>query len=99
MFVFPSIYEGLPVTLIEAQAAGLPCIISNCISSECIVTKNLVTVKSLTDTPEEWAQQILNTSRLLRTDHVKEIINAGYDINTVARFLEKYYCKKAVNYL
>lgn len=97
VFVFPSIYEGLPVTIIEAQAAGLPCVISNCISSECIVTKNLVTTKSLNDAPEEWAQQILKKSRLSRTDHVKEIINAGYDINTVARFLEEYYCKKAVN--
>ena len=35
VFVFPSIYEGLPVTIIEAQAAGLPCLISDKVPIEC----------------------------------------------------------------
>lgn len=46
VFVFPSLYEGLPVTMVEAQAAGLPCIISDQIPEECIITTNLVTTQN-----------------------------------------------------
>lgn len=44
VFVFPSLYEGLPVTLIEAQSAGLPCIISNQVPLECKMS-DLIHVK------------------------------------------------------
>ena len=47
VFVFPSLHEGLPVTMVEAQAAGLPCIISDKIPPECILTEGLVDVMPL----------------------------------------------------
>ena len=59
VFVFPSLYEGLPVTMIEAQAAGLPCVISDCVPEECIVTDELVVTKNLRDSSVEWAQEIM----------------------------------------
>ena len=55
MFIFPSLYEGLPVTMIEAQAAGLPCVISDYVSEECIVTSELISVMKLSDSVEMWA--------------------------------------------
>lgn len=94
VFVFPSLYEGLPVTMIEAQAAGLPCIISDQVSEECEVTCGLVKRKSLQESPEEWARVILREVQNPRTDHRQEIRDAGYDITTAVEQLEAYYLKK-----
>lgn len=89
-FLFPSLYEGLPVTLIEAQASGLPCIISNSISSEVVVT-DLVFSKKLTDTPNEWAKEILSHRNTVRTDRYSEIAAHEFDINTEAIKLQEFY--------
>lgn len=59
-FLFPSLYEGLPGTVLEAQAAGLPCLLSDTITREVGVT-DLVTYKSLSDGPQAWAEEVLNT--------------------------------------
>lgn len=93
VFVFPSIYEGLPVTMIEAQASGLQCVISDHVSDECIVTKGLVTRVKLEDTPQKWSDLIIKRSHYERKNHRKEIENAGYDIVTEAKRLEKFYLK------
>ena len=89
-FVFPSLYEGLPVTLIEAQAAGLPCIISDNISSECDKT-GLVERISLNDSSSFWAEKIINKLNYIRRDTSNEIEKAGYDISVNAEQLQKFY--------
>ena len=93
VFVFPSLYEGLPVTMVEAQAAGLPCVISDHISKECIVTSGLVTGKSLNESPERWAECVLQQSYRNRESHIEEIRTAGYDISTAAKQLESFYLR------
>ena len=95
VFVFPSLYEGLPVTMIEAQAAGLPCIMSDKISKECIVTKDLVSVSRLCDSAEIWADLILDKANITRKNHNEEIKDSGFDIFTVAENIQKFYLKKA----
>jgi glycosyltransferase involved in cell wall biosynthesis len=59
VLLFPSLYEGLPITLLEAQAAGLKCLISNSISVESDLIPELIRRESLDRTPAEWALSLL----------------------------------------
>lgn len=93
VFVFPSLYEGLPLTMIEAQAAGLPCIISDCIPDECIIT-DLVTQRTLDCSPEAWADEILNYQGTPHKDTYAEICQAGFDISDNAQKLQKFYLEQ-----
>jgi glycosyltransferase involved in cell wall biosynthesis len=89
-FVFPSLYEGLPVTLIEAQAAGLPCIVSDAVPAECAVT-NLVKSLSLSAGASQWAEEILKTGTSHRPDTKEQMIRAGYDMEANAQWLQNFY--------
>lgn len=93
VFVFPSLYEGLPVTMVEAQAAGVPCVISDKVPAECIIT-NLVTQKSLQDSPESWAEEILKHQGQKHSDTYEQICGAGFDIEENARKLQQFYLQK-----
>lgn len=94
IFVLPSLYEGLPVTMIEAQTAGISCVISDRVSRECIITKNLVTSVSLEESPKRWAEEILKHCKREKETHEKEIKEAGYDIVTAAKELEAFYLQQ-----
>ena len=91
VFVFPSLYEGLPLTMIEAQASGLPCIISDKVSEECIVTDGLVSTESLSASPSQWADRILSIRPTSRGNHRDEIAANGFDISNEAIKLQEYY--------
>ena len=93
VFVFPSLYEGLPVTMVEAQAAGLPCIISDKVPPECILTDGLVDIMPLSAAPDAWAEKILEKRDFSRTDRQAEIAAHGFDITTEAVKLQEFYIK------
>jgi len=90
IFIFPSIFEGLPITLIEAQAAGLPIMASDTITKEAQIT-DLITFRSVTLEAVRWAKRIDDHLVLFRENMTAEIIKAGYDVKDTARFLENYY--------
>jgi len=94
IFLFPSLFEGLPVTLIEAQASGLPCIISDRITDEIELKKGSVSFCSLNDDAEIWADEVLKKkSNDVRQELTSEIIKLGYDIHSTAKWLQKFYLK------
>ena len=90
VFVFPSIYEGLPVTLIEAQASGLPCVISDKVPQECMIT-DLVEQMELGDKVKNWAELAIKLSKQVRNNTKTKIEHKGYDIKQNAIFLMDYY--------
>lgn len=88
VFVFPSLYEGMPNTIIEAQATGLPCVISNTITEEADIT-GLVEYFPLDQSPREWSKVAIAVSENPRMDMHEQIKAKGYDIESVVRiFIE-----------
>ncbi len=92
VLVFPSLFEGLPITLIEAQTSGLPCCISDSISPEVDMTP-LIHRISLNTSVIEWANTALNitVNDRQRRSYVHELMGEGYDIRTTALLITKIY--------
>ena len=89
VFILPSLYEGLGMACIEAQASGLPCIMSDRIPKEVQINEN-VKFLSLYESAERWAYEVAE-SRGIRGDYSKQIASAGYDIIEVANTLQETY--------
>ncbi len=91
IFVFPSFYEGLGIAVVEAQAAGLPCIISDVIPNEADMGCGLVKRLSLEDSAEDWADAIVAAKDVSRIDTSDYLRRAGFDIETVSKELQNFY--------
>lgn len=92
VFVFPSLYEGLPVTLVEAQAVGIPCVVSDEITKEISIASNIVFLE-LNQGAEKWAKECLKNSK--REKNACNLVkNAGFDIKKNAVWLAQYYQKR-----
>ena len=92
LFLFPSLYEGLGIVLIEAQMSGLPCIISDTIPKEADISSTLVTRLSLLDDIAKWVFAM--EERLegnCRRDYKNGIQSTGFDIKSVASWLQDFY--------
>lgn len=90
VFVFPSLYEGMPNTVIEAQATGLPCVISDTITKEAKIT-DLVRYTSLNNSVGSWALELLQQEfeKRNREQYNSVARKQGYDIKQcVSQFVE-----------
>ena len=91
VLIFPSRFEGLPLTLIEAQAAGLPSLISDTITSDVIVTEGIVEQLSIEEDPMIWAKRAVELVGLGSLDCQKEsIAAAGYDIEELSQWYQEF---------
>lgn len=97
VFLLPSLFEGLPVVGIEAQAAGLKCFMSDTITDEVAVTNNIKFLNLKKDSLQKWADEILSNINYERKNMSKEIIDAGYSIEVEAKKLQDIYLKMGEN--
>jgi glycosyltransferase involved in cell wall biosynthesis len=91
IFLFPSLFEGLPVSLIEAQASGIKCVISDGVPEESILINENVDIISLKENAKQWAEKISKINFSDRKDVSEIIVNKGYDIINNAKKLEQKY--------
>lgn len=93
IFIMPSLFEGLPVVAVEAQANGLPCIFSDKISSEVLLSHSASQIP-LNDGVIDWVKKILETDIKRNVNATKELQENGYDIKEEAKKLQDWYIKK-----
>ena len=91
VFVFPSFFEGLGIAAVEAQTAGLPCIISDGVPIECKITEHVEQVK-LSEGSAVWAERIMNFKNVARKNNCEAVAAAGFDIKSNVQWLEEFYC-------
>jgi len=90
VFLFPSIFEGLPLTLIEAQCSGLPCIVSDIITDEVDIA-GLIRKVSLSSPIEKWTDAIMESLKTQREGKTEIIKKSGFDISQTATEMENFY--------
>ena len=91
LFLFPSLFEGLPVVLVEAQAAGLKCVTSTGVTKESDLTDSLE-FYDLNLSPKEWAEKVLNLD-INKKDNSQILKEKGYDSATNIKWLVDFYSK------
>lgn len=95
-FVYPSRYEGMPGTIVEAQASGLPCLMSDTICREVIATE-LVETMSIEKEPKVWAEELqrridaLVSKQENREKYAAKMAAAGFDVQAQAERMMHFY--------
>lgn len=96
VFLMPSHFEGNPVTLVEAQAAGLPCVITDNITDEMDMGLGLIHKLSLSESADSWASAIVEASKMRCNNEAlirKRIATCGFDAQSTANQLLNVYLK------
>ncbi|MFR5876154.1 MAG: glycosyltransferase [Eubacterium sp.] len=89
-FVFPSIHEGFPLTLIEAQASKLPCVISDAVTDKTKINDNIFYL-SIDESPETWTKYINKAISFDRESVDNTRVISDFDINNISKKLEQIY--------
>ena len=97
VFVFPSKHEGLGLVLIEAQASGLPCVVSDGVPKE-VKAIDYVEFLSLNKDIQVWANEAVNLAEKdnRKSDVEKQLTDAGYNIYENANILRRIYMGESI---
>lgn len=98
VFLMPSLWEGLPVSVVEAQCSGLNCVISDVIDQDVNIT-DTVTFVSLDDPAEVWAQIITSVPDLNREAMGEIIKNSIYNIDSSTLRISEFYLNSLAKHL
>lgn len=97
LFLMPSLYEGLPISAVEAQTSGLPCLLADTITDETAVT-DLTEFLSLSDSAAHWAQKIqeMLSKSVAREPYAQAVRDAGYDAEDTISDVAEFFCGSSV---
>ena len=99
VFLFPSLWEGLGIAIVEAQAAGLPCILSKHLPHEAEIVSQLIYKVPLSKSAKEWAEQIITIYNMKQKEKISQnkclqmVINSPFNFEIGKRKLESIYSK------
>lgn len=91
VFIFPSLFEGLGISLVEAQATGLPCVVSENIQEEADIQAGLVHKLRLSDDLQDWVEKINEYKGFQRQDTSENVKKVGFEIQLIAEKLQRFY--------
>lgn len=96
VLVFPSIFEGFPITVIEAESTGLPIVLSDVITTEVDICEGIYR-QSLSQVPDEWAQTICSITSGDRIKNNAVVFNSKYNMKTAAKLVMDIYDRMVSN--
>lgn len=103
LFIFPSLYEGMPIALVEAQTAGLPCVVSDVITDDVVITSGVN--KLPLDDMQKWVESMAgfaeadsSADRDFKKEHIKELTKEkGFCVKDLGKRYEEFIRSKFEN--
>lgn len=91
VFAFSSLYEGMPLAIVEAQANGLPCVLSDCVPKDVFLT-DLITALPLDDTTQ-WTEALLSAERRNSEQYAAVLRSGGFDTASAMKKIYALYAE------